>query len=81
MRRSHWSRIGLARGDYDSEALILKMAAARFVDVFEEERNKMSEKQVSQPDNHLSNCTNTNILLRLSEYCRIIIRQYSLRLR
>ena len=32
-----------ARGDYNTEALIFKMAAARFVGVSEEETNKMKE--------------------------------------
>ena len=31
----------LARGDYNTEALIFKMAAARFLDVFEDEIRKM----------------------------------------
>ena len=35
-----------ARGDYNIEALIFKMAAARFVDVFKEETSKMKENAV-----------------------------------
>ena len=31
----------LARGDYKTEALIFKMAAARLLDVFKEETSKM----------------------------------------
>ena len=34
-------------GDYNTEALIFKMAAARFVDVFKEETNKMKENAVA----------------------------------
>ena len=30
-----------AQGDYNTEALIFKMVAARFRDIFEEETNKM----------------------------------------
>ena len=30
-----------ARGDYNTEALIFKMDTTRFLDVFEEEMNKM----------------------------------------
>ena len=36
-----------ARGDYNTEALILKMAAARFLDVFKEETSKMKENAVA----------------------------------
>ena len=32
-----------AQGDYNTEAIIYKMASARFLDVFEEETNKMKE--------------------------------------
>ena len=60
-----------ARGDYNTEALVLKMAAARFLDVFEEETSKMKEMQPGCSVNNLSNYTKTIILLRLSEYCRI----------
>ena len=35
------------QGDYNTPALILKMATARFVDVFEEETNKMKENAVA----------------------------------
>ena len=42
-----------ARGDYNTEALIFKMAAARFLDVFEEEMNKMKENVITLTDNHL----------------------------
>ena len=35
------------RGDYNTEALIFKMAAARFVDVFKEETSKMKENAVA----------------------------------
>ena len=62
-----------ARGDYNyTETLIFKMAVARFLDVFKEEKSKMKENAVALTDNHLSNYTKTIILLRLSEYCRII---------
>ena len=36
-----------ARGDYNTEGLIFNMTAARFLDVFEEERNKMKESAVA----------------------------------
>ena len=36
-----------ARGDYDTEALIFKVAAARFLDVSEEETKKMKENAVA----------------------------------
>ena len=36
-----------ARGDYNTEARILNMAAARFLDVCEEETNKMKENAVA----------------------------------
>ena len=58
-----------ARGDYNTEALIFKMAATRFLDEFEEETSKIKGNVV---DNRLSNCTKTIILLRLVEYFRII---------
>ena len=45
------------------------MAAAQFLDVFEEEMKKMKENAVPLTDNHLSNYPKTIILLRLSEYC------------
>ena len=62
-----------ALGDYNTEALIFKMAAARFLDVSEEETNKMEKHAVD-----LSNYSKTIILLVLSEYCRIIIiRKYT----
>ena len=79
----------LAWGDYNTEALIFKIAAARFLDVFKERTSKRT-RNCSYSDNHLlSDYTKTIILLRLSEYCRIIpstssrrfIRKYSLRLR
>ena len=35
-----------AGGDYNTEALIFKMAAARFLNVSQEETNKMTEKEV-----------------------------------
>ena len=60
------------------------MAAAQFVDVFNEETSKMKENAVALIITCLvSNYTKTIILHRLSEYCQIIpiIRQYSLRLR
>ena len=44
------------------------MAAARFLDAYE-------ERKYSGTDNHLSNYTKIIIRLRLSEYCRIIIRE------
>ena len=62
--------------DVNTEALIFKVAAAQFLDVSEdEETSKMKENAVALIitfDNHLSNYTKTIILLRLSEYCRII---------
>ena len=36
-----------ARGDYNTEALIFNMAAARFLDVIEEETRKMKENAVT----------------------------------
>ena len=36
-----------ARDDYNTEALIFKMAAARFLHVFEEETNKMKENSIA----------------------------------
>ena len=36
-----------ARGDYNTEALIFKMATARFLDVFEEETNRMKENTIA----------------------------------
>ena len=36
-----------ARGDYNTIALIFKMATARFLDVFEEETNKMKENAIA----------------------------------
>ena len=65
------------------------MATARFPDFSEEKKNRKNERKCNCSDNHLSSYTKTIILLRLSEYCRIInplefvsgiIRQYSLRL-
>ena len=35
------------RGDYNTEAVIFKMAAARFLDVSEEETSKMKENAVA----------------------------------
>ena len=35
------------KGDYNTEALILKMASTRFLDVSEEETNKMKENAVA----------------------------------
>ena len=35
------------RGDYDIEVLIFKMAAARFLDIFEEETNKTKESAIA----------------------------------
>ena len=35
------------RGDYNTEAVILKMATARFLDVFKEETSKMKENAVT----------------------------------
>ena len=35
------------RGDYNTEALIFKMVAARFLDVFKEETSKMKENAVA----------------------------------
>ena len=49
------------RGDYNTETLIFKIAAAWFLDVFEEETNKNYERKCSFSDNHLS--TKTIILL------------------
>ena len=62
-----------AQGDYNTDALIFKLATVtRFLDVFEEETNKMKENAILS-DNHLRNYTKTIIiLLRLSEYCQII---------
>ena len=57
-------------GDYYIEALIFKIAGARFLNVSEEEINKMAEKK-SCSDNHLSNYTKTIILLSLSEDCQL----------
>ena len=37
-----------ARGDYNTEALIFKMAAVRFLDVFKEKTSKMKENAVAQ---------------------------------
>ena len=37
----------LARGDYNTEALIFKMAAARFLGVFTEKTSKMKENAVA----------------------------------
>ena len=42
------------QGDYNTEALIFKLAAARFLDVSEEERNKM-KGNCSYTNNDLSN--------------------------
>ena len=61
-----------AQGDYNTEAPIFKIAAALFLDVSEEETNGIKENSVALIINHLSNYTKTIILLRLSEYCRII---------
>ena len=36
-----------ARGDYNTEALISKMATARCLDVFEEETTKMKENAIA----------------------------------
>ena len=36
-----------ARGDYNTEALIFKMAAARFLDVSKEKTSKMKENVVA----------------------------------
>ena len=36
-----------ARGDYNTEAPIFKMATTRFLDVFEEETRKMKENAVA----------------------------------
>ena len=36
-----------ARGDYNTEALIFKMDTMRFLDVFEEETNKMKESAIA----------------------------------
>ena len=55
MERSDWSRITSyiscfdhpAWGDYNTEALIFKMDTARFLDVSEEETNKMKENAVA----------------------------------
>ena len=55
----------LAEGDYNTEALIFNMAAARFLDVFKEETSKMKENAAAL----IITCA---IILRLSEYCRII---------
>ena len=57
------------RGDYNNEALNFKIAAARFLDVSEEETNKMKERKCSGIYSRLSNYTNTINFLRLSEYC------------
>ena len=45
------------RGDYNTEAQIFKMAAAQFLDEFEEETSKMKENVVGLIYNHLSNYT------------------------
>ena len=42
------------RGDYNTKALILKMATAQFVDVWEEETKKKNERKCSSSNNHLS---------------------------
>ena len=55
----------------DTEAQNFTMDTARFLDVFKEGTSKMKQK-CSCSDNHLSNYTKTIILLRLSEYYRII---------
>ena len=68
-----------AGGDYNTEALIFNMTTARFL-MFRKKR----KMKMHLLDNHLSNYTKTIILLRLSEYCGIILEtspQYSLRLR
>ena len=36
-----------ARGDYNTKALIFKMANVQFLDVFEEETNKMKENEIA----------------------------------
>ena len=65
---------------------IFKVAAARFLDAYEEETNKMKEK-CSCSDNQLSNYTKTIMIIRciLSNNtldCVLgIIPQYSLRFR
>ena len=53
-------------GEYNTESLIFKMAAARFLDVSGEGTRKRKETAVALI------YTETIILLRLSEYCRII---------
>ena len=56
-----WSRIA----SYPTtEGLIFKMVTTRFLDVFEEEPNKIKRK-CNYSDNHLNN---NIILLRISEY-------------
>ena len=53
--RSDWLRIyyvisrynHLARGDYNTEVLIFKMAAKRFLDVFKGKTSKMKEDAVA----------------------------------
>ena len=59
------------RGDYNTEALIFKMAATQFLDVFKEETSKMKENTVPLTDNNPSNYTKTIILLRLRNYLTI----------
>ena len=57
------------QSDYNTEALIFKMAIARFIDVFKEETSKMKENAVVLIDNHLAIFIKVIILLRLTEYC------------
>ena len=49
---SDWSRIASCynhptQGDYNTEALIFKMAAAQFLDAFEEETHQVKENAVA----------------------------------
>ena len=48
-----------ARGDYNTEALIFKMATAWFLDVFEEETNKMKENAIALIITWVSSYTKT----------------------
>ena len=56
----------LAQGDYNTEALIFKIAAG-YCPISSKETNE-KKNAVALTDNHLSNYTGTVILLRLSEY-------------
>ena len=61
-----------ARGDYNTELTNFQNGRTRDFLMFLT-RKKSNERKCSCSDNHLSNCTKTIILLRLNEYCRIIL--------